>query len=123
HRAITGGAFMILALASVGLIAVIGQNFFPYVDAGQMRLHVRCPTGTRIEEASAIFASIEKKIRQVIPAQELDSILDNIGLQNDGIYFGFTHLQERLNRFSRPPHSTTLQFTAYPRSLLKIANF
>ncbi len=67
HRAITGGAFMAFALASVGLITVVGQNFFPYVDAGQMRLHVRCPTGTRIEEAAAIFSSIENEIRRVIP--------------------------------------------------------
>jgi multidrug efflux pump subunit AcrB len=85
HRAITGGVFMAFALASVGLVALIGQNFFPYVDAGQMRLHVRCATGTRIEEAAAVFASIEKNIRQVIPAEEVDSILDNIGLPNDGI--------------------------------------
>src|ERR1700719_1336763 len=74
HRAIAGGGFLAFALASVGLLAVLGQNFFPYVDAGQMRLHVLCPTGTRIEEAAAIFASVENEVRQVIPAQELDSI-------------------------------------------------
>src|SRR6266404_350549 len=78
HRVITGGAFMLFAIASLGLLAFVGQNFFPYVDAGQMRLHVRCPTGTRIEEAAAIFSSIENEIRRVIPAHELDSILDNI---------------------------------------------
>jgi multidrug efflux pump subunit AcrB len=81
---------MAFALASVGLIAVVGQNFFPYVDAGQMRLHVRPPTGTRIEEAAAIFSSIENEIRRVIPAQELDSILDNIGLPNSGINLAFS---------------------------------
>ena len=81
---------MAFALASVGLVAIVGQNFFPYVDAGQMRLHVRCPTGTRIEEASAVFASIETKIRQVIPPQELDSILDNIGLPHSGINLAFS---------------------------------
>jgi multidrug efflux pump subunit AcrB len=78
------------ALASAGLVVVIGQNFFPYVDAGQMRLHVRPPTGTRIEEAAAIFASIESEIRRVIPAQEVDSILDNIGLPNSGINLAFS---------------------------------
>src|SRR5271157_4798631 len=78
HRAVTGGAFLAFALASTGLIALVGQNFFPYVDAGQMRLHVRCPTGTRIEEAAATFSSIESEIRKIIPAGELDSILDNI---------------------------------------------
>ena len=90
HRAITGGAFLAFALASVGLIAIVGQNFFPYVDAGQMRLHVRPPTGTRIEEAATIFSSIENEIRRVIPAQELDSILDNIGLPNSGINLAFS---------------------------------
>src|SRR5579864_3259355 len=90
HRAITGGAFLAFALASVGLIAVIGQNFFPYVDAGQMRLHVRPPTGTRIEEAAAIFASIDSEIRRVIPPEELDSLLDNIGLPNSGINLAFS---------------------------------
>ena len=90
HRAIVGGAFLGFALASAGLITIIGQNFFPYVDAGQMRLHVLTPTGTRIEEAAAIFSSIEKEIREMIPAQELDSILDNIGLPNSGINLAFS---------------------------------
>src|ERR1700694_1379675 len=90
HRAITGGAFLIFALASAGLVAVVGQNFFPYIDAGQMRLHVRTPTGTRIEEAAATFSSIEKEIRRTIPAQEIDSILDNIGLPNSGINLAFS---------------------------------
>ena len=51
----------------------IGQDFFPYVDAGQMRLHVRCPTGTRIEEAERIFAEVEAEIRRMIPPRELRS--------------------------------------------------
>src|ERR1700689_5414113 len=69
HRVIVGGAFLAFALASVGLIAIIGQNFFPYVDAGQRALHFLTPTATRIEEAAATFASIESEIRRVIPAQ------------------------------------------------------
>jgi multidrug efflux pump subunit AcrB len=90
HRALVGGAFMAFALASAGLVAVIGEDFFPYVDAGQMRLHVRCPTGTRIEEAAAIFSAVESEVRRVIPAQEIDSILDNIGLPNSGINLAFS---------------------------------
>jgi len=124
HRALTGGAFMIVALASAGLIAVIGQNFFPYVDAGQMRLHVRCPTGTRIEEASAIFASIETKIHQMIPRQELDSILDNIGLPNDGIDLAYGDSITNGNGDGeilislRPDHHPTLDYTRNLRSSL-----
>ena len=79
-----------LSLLSFGLVVLIGQDFFPYVDAGQMRLHVRCPTGTRIEEAERIFAEVEAEIRRVIPASELDSILDNIGLPNSGINLAFS---------------------------------
>ena len=91
---------MTFALASMGLVAIVGQNFFPYVDAGQMRLHVRPPTGTRIEEAAVIFSSIESEIRRVIPAQEIDSILDNIGLPNSGINLAFsdTHHQRQRRR-------------------------
>jgi multidrug efflux pump subunit AcrB len=90
HRVIVGGMFLAFALASAGLIVLVGQNFFPYVDAGQMRLHVRPPTGTRIEESAAIFSAIEKEIRANIPAQEVDSILDNIGLPNSGINLAFS---------------------------------
>ena len=78
HRAVAGAAFMAFAIASIGLLAVIGENFFPYVDAGQMRLHVRCPTGTRIEEAAAIFSSIESEIRVDHSSRRTRSILDNI---------------------------------------------
>jgi multidrug efflux pump subunit AcrB len=124
HRAITGGAFMVFALASVGLIVVVGQNFFPYVDAGQMRLHVRCPTGTRIEEAAAIFASIEDEIRRVIPAQELDSVLDNIGLPNSGINLAFSDSITNGNGDGeilislKPNHHPTLGYTRELRNIL-----
>jgi multidrug efflux pump subunit AcrB len=124
HRAITGGAFMVFALASVGLIVVVGQNFFPYVDAGQMRLHVRCPTGTRIEEAAAIFASIEDEIRRVIPAQELDSVLDNIGLPNSGINLAFSDSITNGNGDGetlislKPNHHPTLDYTRELRNIL-----
>ena len=124
HRVITGGAFLAFALASAGLVAVVGQNFFPYVDAGQMRLHVRTPTGTRIEEAAAIFASIEREIRQVVPPQELDSILDNIGLPNSGINLAFSDSITNGNGDGeilislKPNHHPTLEYTRKIRSIL-----
>jgi len=73
-------AFVVLFVGSLGLFPLIGQNFFPTVDAGQLRLHVRVPTGTRVEETEARFRQVENVIRQVIPAEELDLVLDNIGL-------------------------------------------
>jgi len=90
HRVIVGAAFAVFAFASLGLVFFVGKDFFPYVDSGQMRLHVRCPSGTRIEEAERIFAAVEEEIRRVVPPQELDTILDNIGLPNSGINLAFS---------------------------------
>jgi CzcA family heavy metal efflux pump len=72
--------FLIVVLLSFGLVPFLGQNFFPAVDAGQMALHVRAPVGSRIEETSAEFDRIERRIREIIPASELVSVVDNIGL-------------------------------------------
>jgi len=66
------GAFAIFAFASLGLVLFVGRDFFPYVDSGQMRLHVRCPTGTRIEEVERIFGAVEEEVRRVVPPQELE---------------------------------------------------
>jgi len=76
-------AFLAFAIASLGLYPFIGRDFFPTVDAGQLRLHVRCPPGTRIEETERHFQQVEDYIRQVIPADELAVITDNIGLPNN----------------------------------------
>jgi multidrug efflux pump subunit AcrB len=70
----------ILVIVSFGLAKVVGEDFFPSVDAGMMRLHVRTPTGTRIERTEQVVDEIERTIRGVIPPGELESISDNIGL-------------------------------------------
>ncbi len=70
----------LLIAASAGLLLVVGTDFFPTVDAGMMRMHVRAPTGTRIEEAERVVDSVERAIRGIIPAQELEGISDDIGL-------------------------------------------
>ena len=75
--------FLGFALLSFGLAPFVGRDFFPTVDAGQIRLHVRCPAGTRIEESEIYFQRVEDYIRQVIPAAELNVIDDNIGLPNN----------------------------------------
>jgi multidrug efflux pump subunit AcrB len=76
-------AFLAFAIASLGLYPFIGRDFFPTVDAGQLRLHVRCPPGTRIEQTEVYIQQVEDYIRQVIPADELSVINDNIGLPNN----------------------------------------
>jgi len=64
---------------SICLVPIIGEDFFPNVDAGAFRLHVRAPAGTRLEETSLIFSQVEGTIKQIIPPSEQDTILDNIG--------------------------------------------
>ncbi|GAA4213340.1 efflux RND transporter permease subunit [Sphingomonas endophytica] len=72
--------FLAVVLLSFGLVPFLGQNFFPSVDAGQIAMHVRAPVGSRIEQTSAEFDRIQRRIRQIIPADELVSMVDNIGL-------------------------------------------
>jgi multidrug efflux pump subunit AcrB len=70
----------ILILLSLGLLPIVGEDFFPVVDAGMMRLHVRAPTGSRIEHTEYLVDQIDRTIRTIVPAGELESISDNIGL-------------------------------------------
>jgi multidrug efflux pump subunit AcrB len=86
HRVIAGGALLVFFTGSLCLLPFIGQDFFPDVDAGQLRLHVRVPTGTRLEETGRRFSQIENSIRQVIPQDEVALILDNIGLASGESY-------------------------------------
>src|SRR5881296_2191489 len=74
--------FLAFAFSSLALYPFVGRDFFPTVDAGQLRLHVRAPAGTRIEETEKYFQSVEDYIRQVIPANEIGVIVDNIGVPN-----------------------------------------
>jgi CzcA family heavy metal efflux pump len=89
HRAVVLIIFGVFVGGSFLLTLVIGRDFFPYVDSGQMRLHVLPPQGTRIEESEMIFAAIEAKIRDVIGPDRIDMILDNIGLPNGGFNIAF----------------------------------
>src|SRR4029077_12581309 len=82
NRKASLAAFIGFAIGSLALFPFVGRDFFPTVDAGQLRLHVRCPPGTRIEESEAYFQRVEDVIREVIPADELSVINDNIGLPN-----------------------------------------
>jgi len=84
HRGLVLIGFFGLSLLSLGLGRFVGRDFFPDVDAGQLRLHVRAPSGTRIEQTEALFGDVEAEIRLVIPPSDLDTILDNIGLPTSG---------------------------------------
>ncbi len=90
HRGPIAIGFGVFALASLGLAFVVGRDFFPYVDSGQLRMHVRAPVGMRIEETEHLFGLMEDEIRQIIPPSDLDTILDNIGLPNGGFNLAFS---------------------------------
>jgi CzcA family heavy metal efflux pump len=86
------GAMAATALLAfpIGPLPGLGQDFFPTVDGGQIKLHVRARTGTRIEETAALCDAIEATIREVIPAKQVSSVVDNIGLPYSGINLAYS---------------------------------
>jgi CzcA family heavy metal efflux pump len=90
HRPAVVGLCVLAFGGSLGLILMIGQDFFPQVDAGQFRLHVRGPAGTRLEETERLFSQVEEVIRRTIPPEELALVLDNIGLPVGGVNLAFS---------------------------------
>src|SRR5882762_9222382 len=91
RRVLFATCFLVFCAASVLLLPTLGNDFFPTVDAGQFRLHVRAKTGTRIEETARLVDQIERSIRNKIPASELSGILDNIGLPTSGINLSYSN--------------------------------
>jgi multidrug efflux pump subunit AcrB len=85
HRGLFAICFLAFCAASCLLTPFLGEDFFPKVDAGQMRLHVRAKTGTRVEQTAALCDHVEEVIRRTVPPKELESIVDNIGLPTSGI--------------------------------------
>jgi multidrug efflux pump subunit AcrB len=80
HKTLSLIGVSLLIAGTLPLLWVVGQDFFPTVDAGLMKLHVRAPTGTRIERTELLVDNIERSIRQIIPAKDLEGVSDNIGL-------------------------------------------
>ncbi|VFU08566.1 efflux RND transporter permease subunit [Methylocella tundrae] len=83
------GGFLCVSLLSLSLFPFLGQDFFPSVEAGAIKIHVRAPNGTRIEGTTVLCDQIEQKIRSIIPPQRISSIVDNIGLPNSGINLSY----------------------------------
>ena len=73
------------------LYPLLGRDFFPSVDAGQIRLHMRAPTGTRIEETARLADEVEAAIREIVPPDQLETILDNLGVPNSGINLSYSN--------------------------------
>ena len=85
HRGVFVIVFLAFCLLSLGLFFFLGEDFFPQVDAGLLRLHVRARPGLRVEETARLCDQIEGLLRQEIPQNQLQTILDNVGLPNSGI--------------------------------------
>jgi multidrug efflux pump subunit AcrB len=85
HRKIFVTGFLACVAASFLLVPFLGRNFFPSVDTGQILMHVRTQVGTRVEETANQMADVQKVIRTIIPAAELETMTDNIGIPNSGI--------------------------------------
>ncbi len=83
--------FLVFALGSIGILTPwLGQDFFPSVDSGQFKIHVRARTGTRIEETAALCDHVDATIRQIVPASEVVTIVDNIGLPYSGLNLSYS---------------------------------
>jgi multidrug efflux pump subunit AcrB len=85
RRGVVVGAFAAFVVLSLGIFGIVGRDFFPTVDAGLVKLHVRSPPGTRIEENERRFVDIENTIRQIIPPGEIKTMLDVIGTPYSGL--------------------------------------
>jgi CzcA family heavy metal efflux pump len=83
--------FLSFVVLSFALVPFLGRNFFPEVDAGQIKLHIRAQTGTRLEETARLCDEIERRIKQQIPAEEIKNIVDNIGLPVSGVNLTYSN--------------------------------
>jgi multidrug efflux pump subunit AcrB len=91
YRGFFVAAFLGICLLSSGLVFFLGRDFFPYVDAGQFRLHVRGRAGLRIEETARLVDQVEQEIRRQVPKTEINTVLDNIGLPYSGINLSYSN--------------------------------
>jgi len=90
HRNVFIVVFLSACVLSFALLPFVGQDFFPGVDSGEFKMHMRAPTGTRIEDTAALCDQVEADIRRQIPPKELVTILDNIGLPYSGINLSYS---------------------------------
>ena len=83
--------FFAACVLSFGLLPMVGQDFFPAVDSGEFKLHLRAPTGTRIEETAALCERVDDDMRRLIPKSELATIIDNIGVPYSGLNLSYSN--------------------------------
>ncbi len=119
-----GVAGAVAALAAL-LFVFLGTDYFPQVDAGQMTLHVRAPSGTRIEQAEKLFQQVEDTVREVVPPKQLGTIIDNIGLPASNYNFAFgdgtflAYYDGQILVTLAPGHGSTFGYTRTLRTVLQ----
>jgi CzcA family heavy metal efflux pump len=125
HRGVFAISFLLFCVLSLGLFSFLGQDFFPQVDAGLLRLHVRGRPGLRVEETARLCDQIESSLRAEIPPRQLQTILDNIGLPNSGINQSYsssgtigTSDAEILIALNPENHPPTAELTRHLREFL-----
>ncbi|HEY2432592.1 MAG TPA: efflux RND transporter permease subunit [Vicinamibacterales bacterium] len=91
RRGLFAAAFLALCGLSFLLVPWVGQDFFPAVDSGQFKLHLRAPTGTRIEETALLCDQVDEAIRDVVPKKQLESLVDNVGLPYSGLNLSYSN--------------------------------
>ncbi|WP_321785438.1 efflux RND transporter permease subunit [Burkholderia pyrrocinia] len=116
--------FLGFCVLSTGLVFVLGRDFFPNADSGNIRLHMRAPTGYRIEETARLADRVERVIREVVPPDELGAIVDNLGLPVSGINLSYSNagtigtLDGELLIALKPGHRATRHYVQTLRKLL-----
>jgi multidrug efflux pump subunit AcrB len=126
HRRVFVPGFLVFVLASLLMVPLLGRNFFPDVDSGQILMHVRLQVGTRVEDSANAFGKIQSAIRQIIPPAELATLVDNIGLPVSGINLAYNNtgtigeqdgdVQIALN----PGHRPTAEYVSKLREALPV---
>jgi multidrug efflux pump subunit AcrB len=124
NRKLFAGGFLGFCILSLLLAPFLGRDFFPEVDSGQFRLHVRAQTGTRIEETARLVDQVERTIRKTIPPSELGGLLDNIGLPVSGINLSYSNggtignADAEMLGSLQPKHQPTADYVAQLRTKL-----
>ncbi|AKD57871.1 efflux RND transporter permease subunit [Spirosoma radiotolerans] len=90
NRRVVLGVFLVVIVFTGVLLPFVGRDFFPQVDGGQIRLHLRAPAGTRLESSEQITAQTAEIVREVIPEEEISSVISNIGLTSERYNFFFS---------------------------------
>jgi multidrug efflux pump subunit AcrB len=124
HRVVTLSVVGTTLATAAVLFTFVGTDYFPEIDAGQMTLHVRALSGTRIEQTELLFQQVEETVRQVVPRNEIGTIIDNIGLPASNYNFAFgngtfvAYNDGQVLVTLKPGHGSTLDYQKRLRSVL-----